>query len=283
MKSIPIPPEALGITLDPRTREVDGWLVRDLHVPAGLDGPEGILQGGFAAGILIGVAQAVDPIGAPVTGLDARLRRPTPTDCTIQARVRPTEAVARYEVQTLDGDTVLVHGEVELAGHEPIGHAHDLAALATVPLPPAPPPDRFRRCWVCGADPDHPLAQRVHPGFVDPRTVVSGWVADDVLGVDRGFLDPLVVAAVLDCPTAWVCIAHLDESALFGPLLGGYHLRFLRDAPVMEPLRTVGRMDDVDGRRITARAALVDEDGVVYAVATALQIGVEEMPPGVSR
>jgi acyl-coenzyme A thioesterase PaaI-like protein len=281
MESISIAPRALDVTLDAEVREVDGWLERDLHVPAGLDGPEGILQGGFAAGMLIGIAQAVDPIGAPVTSVEARLRRPTPTGRTIQARVRPGEATARYEVETRDGDTVLVRGEVELAGHEPAAHAHDLAELATVPLPEPIPPERFERCWVCGRDPHHPHAQRLHPGWVDEHTVVSGWAPDDALADDTaagGVLAPLIVAAVLDCPTAWVCVADLDAAGMTGPLLGGFHLRFVRDAPVMEPLRTVARLDTVDGRRLTARAALVDEDGVVYAVATATQIGMP-VPP----
>jgi hypothetical protein len=40
----------------------------------------------------------------------------------------------------------------------------------------------------------------------------------------------------------------------------------------------VARIDDVDGRKLRARSALVDEDGVTYAVASALQISVGEIP-----
>lgn len=100
------------------------------------------------------------------------------------------------------------------------------------------------------------------------------WVADEELGDDRGVADPLVVSAVLDCPSVWACMHEVEALDMAGPLLAGFHLSFYRDAPVMEPLRTVARFDRADGRKLSARSALVDEDGVTYAVAAALQVAV---------
>lgn len=271
-------PPDLGMELGADTTVSDGWLVRDLVAPPGLDGPPGILQGGLSAGVAIAIARAVDVHGAPVTAVDARLYAPTPLGRTLQARVRPSTGAARYEVETRDEDTLLVAAEVELAGHDPAPQAADLAELATVPLPVAQPQDAFPTCWVCGPEPTHPLGQRLHPRHRGEGVVVNPWVADEPLGDPHGVIDPLVVAAVLDCPTVWAAIHHIHALGHTGALLAGYHLRLFRDAPVMEPLRTVARLDDVDGRKIRARGALVDEDGVTYAVASAFHLSVPEVP-----
>jgi hypothetical protein len=253
-------------------------LTRELLVPAGLDGPPGILQGGLAVGVTAAVARAGDRFGAPLTAIDARLHAPTPLGRPLAARVRPTEAAARYAVELRDGDQLLVTADVELAGHDPAPRAFDLLELASVPLPPAEPQTAFPTCWVCGSAPVHPAAQRLHPRYVGRDAVSIPWVADEELGDGRGVIDPLVVAAVLDCPTVWAAIAHIRALGHTGALLAGYHLRVFGDAPVMEPLRTVARLDDASGRKLRARSALVDEDGVVHAVASAFHLAVAEVP-----
>lgn len=279
MTTISLGPDALGLSLAAdATVSADGWLVREVHAPAGLDGPPGILQGGFASGIGAAVAAVADPFGAPLTSLQMRLHAPTPLGRPLQARVRAAEAPARYEVETRDGDTLLVSGEVELAGHETSARAYDLLELATVPLPEPQPQHEFPTCWVCGPEPTHPHGQCLHPRYVGDTAVSIPWVADEALGDARGVIDPLVVAAVLDCPGVWASIRHIHDHGYVGCLLAGFQLTMFRDAPVMEPLRTVARMDEAEGRKIRARSALVDEDGVTYAVASAFHIGVTEIP-----
>jgi hypothetical protein len=277
--TLPIGPAGLGIELGADAHvSADGWLTRSLVVPPGLDGPDGILQGGFAAGITVGIARAADRFGAPLTAVDARLHAPTPLGRHLAARVRPTASVARYEVEVRDGGRLLVSAEVELAGHDPSPRAYDLLELGTVPLPAASPQTAFPRCWVCGSAPEHPLAQRLHPRYVGDDAVSIPWVADEALGDARGTVDPVVVAAVLDCPTVWAAIRHVHALGHTGALLAAYHLRILHDAPVMEPLRTVGRLDSADGRKLRARGGLVDEDGVLYAVSSAFHLSVAEVP-----
>jgi hypothetical protein len=277
--TLPIGPAGLGIELGADAHvSADGWLTRSLVVPPGLDGPDGILQGGFAAGITVGIARAADRFGAPLTAVDARLHAPTPLGRHLAARVRPTASVARYEVEVRDGGQLLVSAEVELAGHDPSPRAYDLLELGTVPLPAASPQTAFPRCWVCGSAPEHPLAQRLHPRYVGDDAVSIPWVADEALGDARGTVDPVVVAAVLDCPTVWAAIRHVHALGHTGALLAAYHLRILHDAPVMEPLRTVGRLDSADGRKLRARGGLVDEDGVLYAVSSAFHLSVAEVP-----
>jgi hypothetical protein len=277
---LPIGPAVLGLRLSAdATISPDGWLVRDLVTPVGLDGPPGILQGGFAAGITADIARAADRFGAPLTAIDARLHAPTPLGATLQARVRATVAAATYEVETRDRDQLLVSATVELAGHDPSPRAFDLLELATGPLPEPEPQHAFPTCWVCGPEPVHPHGQRLHPRFRGHDVVVP-FIGEDELTDQRGMVDGLVVSAILDCPTVWASMHHVRARGDVGALLAGYHLRVFADAPPMEPLRTVARMDDADGRKIRARSALVDEDGVTYAVASAFQISVGGVPSG---
>jgi acyl-coenzyme A thioesterase PaaI-like protein len=271
-------PAALGLEFgDDLTVADDGWVVRELVAPSGLDGPDGILQGGFSVGLALAGARAIDRFGAPITSVSARLHAPTPLGRTLQLRARATDRAATYEVETRDGDRLLVSAEVELAGHDPAPRALDLTELASVPEPEPRPQYTFPRCFVCGAEPSHAHAQRLHPRWHTPGVVVIPWVCDDDLGPD-GTVDPLVVSAVLDCPTAWAGWHVVEERQDAALLLAAYHLRLFRDAPVMEVLRTVARLDEADGRKIHARGALVDEDGGLYAVTSALHISVPEMP-----
>jgi hypothetical protein len=271
-------PPALGFEIgDELVADADGWFVRDLYAPPGLDGPAGILQGGFAAGIALAGARGVDRFGAPITSVHARLHAPTPLGRRLELRARATEQAASYEVETRDGEQLLVSAEVELAGHEPAPRAFDLLELAEVDLPPPSAQTAFPRCFVCGSDPKHPAAQRLLPRWHAPGTVVVPWVCDDDLGPD-GTVDPLVVSAVLDCPTVWAAWDAISDRGDAGALLARYQLTIFRDAPVMEPLRTVARLDEADGRKLHARGALLDEDGGVYAMSSALHISVPQVP-----
>ncbi len=279
MSTLTIGPTALGITLDADASVDDeGWLVRRLHVPEGLDGPRGILQGGIAASLPVGVARSVDRFGAPLTMVRARLHAPTTLGRSHLARVRPAEGTACHDVEIRDGDRLLVSAQVELAGHEPSSHAHDLTDLANVALPDPRPQVRYPDCWVCGARSGHPQAMHLYPGWHDPETVVSGWFPHDwTVRDDHGTVDELVVAAVLDCPTAWACRDTVDAMGMDGPLLAGFELHVLRDAPVGELLRAVARFDGADGRRLHARGALIDEGGVAHAVVAALHVAVPDL------
>jgi hypothetical protein len=273
----PLGPTVLGFALGADAVVEDGWLVRELTVPDGLDGPPGILQGGFAAGLLASIARTADGFGAPLTSLDARLHAPTPLARRVHARVRAADGIARTEVEVRDRDRVLVAGTVELAGHEPPPLGLDLLELADVPLPAAVPQDEYPTCVVCGAHPRHPVGFRLHPRYGPGGTIVQPWVPAEDLGAD-GAVDPLVVAAVLDCPTVWASITPMRAAGYLGALLAGLRIVHHRAVPVAEPVRIVARCDTMDGRKVRARSAVVDEDGGVYAVASAFHIAVTALP-----
>ncbi|MBW3659111.1 MAG: hypothetical protein KY457_10770 [Actinobacteria bacterium] len=273
--TLPAGPASLGLGLGTDADIVDGAVRRALVTPPDLHGPTGILQGGLAAGVLAEAARLADRFGAPLTSIDARLRRPTPLDAELTVEVRRS-AAARFEVRTLDGADELVTGTVEFAGHDPVPRVADLVELGRVPFPEPVAQERFPDCWVCG--PAHPDGLHLLPAWHAPDRISIPWIPEDTLADDRGNLHPLVVSAVLDCPTVWAARQAWEGAGFAGALLAGFHLRAFADAPVGEPLRVVARFDDADGRKIRARAALVDEDGIVYAVASALHLGVREVP-----
>ena len=270
----------LGLRLGADTHVDDaGWLVRDLTVPRGLDGPPGILQGGLAAGVAGPVARLVDRFGAPLTRLRTRLHAPTPLGRTVQARVRAGDGPAHFLVETHHDGRLLTSAEVELAGHDPAPLGLDLLELATVPLPEPQPQHAYPTCFVCGPDPEHPYGLLLHPRPGAPGTIVQPWIAAEGLGAHRD-VDPVVVAAVLDCPTVWAAIEPIRAAGAIGALLAGFEVQHYGDVPVEEPVRVVARFDAIDGRKVRARAAVLDEDGTCYALASALHIAVQRIPEG---
>lgn len=274
---LPAGPTALGMTVGADADVEAGWLVRPLHVPPGLDGPAGILQGGLASTVPLVAARLADAFGAPLTAIDARLYAPTPLGRDLQLALRPGHGVANHEVELRDGATRLVTATVELAGNDPAPQVADLLELASVPMPPQQTQDGFPVCWICGQEATHPQAQRCTFGY-HRGAVVLPWLAGDDLAGDEGVVDPLVVGAVLDCPGVWAAMPSLAREGWKGCVLAGFHLRMFRGAPTYEPLRVAARHDDTDGRKVRARTALVDEDGVVYAMASALHVAVAEVP-----
>lgn len=266
----------IDLSLTDPVTHIDGTVESRAYAPEHLVGPAGILQGGLASGLLLAAARAADRFGAPPTSVDARLHAPTPVDKYLRARAKRT-AGAHYDAEVLDGDTVLVSGTVELGGHDPTPRVPDLAALAAVPLPDAQPEASVApACWVCGRDNPHGL--HLYPAWTPDGSIVQGWIPSEELAREDGMLDNLAICAVLDCPTVFCATDAMEEAGFGGALLAGFHVRFFRDAPVMEPLRVVARFDDADGRKLRARSALIDEEGTVYAMASALQIGVAEFP-----
>lgn len=270
-------PATLGIALGADAMVEDGWLVRELAIPDGLDGLPGILQGGFAAGLVASIARSADSYRAPLTRLEARLHAPTPLARVLWTRLRAADGVASTEVEILHGEQLLVSGTAELAGYEPAPLGLDLLELATVPLPEPHPPQEYPTCVVCGAHPRHPVGLRLYPRYGPGGTIVQPWVPGEDLGVD-GLVDPLLVAAVLDCPTVWAAITPIRAAGYLRALLAGFRIVHHRAVPLGEAVRIVARVDAVDGHKVRARSAVIDEDGTVYAVASAFNVAVTELP-----
>jgi hypothetical protein len=275
---LPVGPPALGMTVGADADLDGGWLVRPFRAGAHLDGPRGILQGGLATAVPTAAAQLADRHGAPLTSVTARLHAPTPLEADLQLALRPADGVARHEVQLRDGERLLVSATVELTGRDAPPDVPDLAELATGPVPELTVHDEYPDCFVCGPANPHPHAQRCGFGHVGHDAVVLPWLVEDELATPAQTIDPVLVSAILDCPGVWAATPTLTDAGFHGCLLAGMEVRWYREAPAYEVLRIGARLDQMDGRKVRVRTALLDEDGQVYAVAAALHIAVTEVP-----
>lgn len=241
-----------------------------------LTGPPGIVQGGMAAGMLLAAARAADPLAAPVTRIDARLRAPTIAGTTVTATCQRL-AAGRHHVEVSGPSGVTVSGEVELRGPDLPARVPDLVALAAGTLPPEVPQYAYPGCWVCG--PDNPHGLHLHPRLAREDLIRQTWWPPDQVesAVSPGTIDPMAIAAVMDCPTVWASMGHLADG-MTAFLLAGYRVQFFADADMGDDYRIVGRPDKVDGRKVEARAALLDDRARPVAVAWALQYAVAELP-----
>jgi len=273
-----IGPAALGITLGAPTL-ADGWTWWALDVPLGLDGPPGVLQGGLVTGLAAALAQRVDAYGAPLHAVTARLEAPTLLGHRFVARARPTEEAAVHEVEWWAQGRRLVQARVELTGADPLHAVGDLVALADVALPEPMPDPLYPSCFVCGPGTTHPAALRTYPGWVTRDTLSIPWVPDAVVATDgTDHVDPMVVAAALDCPTAWAAIDAVRAQGFVGVLLGTMRLRVAAPVDIADPVRITARLDAIDARKARARSAVIDSDGRVLAMVEATHLAVRALP-----
>ena len=269
-------PEGLGLRAgDPV--HADGWTWCSLVAPPGLDGPPGVLQGGLAAGLAIELARSVDPHGAPLHALTSRLEAPTRLGVPFVGRVRPVSTAGWYEVETWQDGQRLVVSTVELTGQDPLLALVDLAVLADGPPPPPEPDPLYPMCFVCGEDATHPLALHTPPAYVASDRLSVPWIPDERLGTGQSVAE-LVVAAALDCPSAWAAVGAARSGGFAAVLLGSLRLQFAGDVEVLDPVRITARLDAVDGRKLRARSAVVDTDGRVLAVLDAVHVAVRSLP-----
>jgi hypothetical protein len=275
---LPAGPPALGITVGADADLDGGWLVRPLRTVAGLDGPAGILQGGLATALPAVTAQLADPFGAPLTAVTSRLHAPTPLSTELTIALQPGDGVGHHQVELRDGDRLLVSATVELAGRDPAPDVPDLTELAVGPVPDLVVHDEYPHCFVCGQRNGHAHAQRCAFGHLGDDAVVLPWLLDGELADPGPTVDPLLVAAILDCPGVWAATPTLTAAGYVGCLLAGMEVRWYGEAPVYEVLRVAARFDGMDGRKLRVRTALFDEDGRLFAVASALHIAVTEVP-----
>lgn len=294
---IELGPVGLGLVVSPTVRtDPTGALVREAFASPALEGPPGVLQGGFASLLPALAARLVDAHGAPLTALTVRLRAPTPLGRRLDVAVRPFD-VAHHAVSVEHEGRTLVTAEVEFAGAEAAIGA-DLVALARsratgaarVEGAPGPGDDPHPTCFVCGSRSSHPLALHLTSEPLGDEAAVTGWVADEALAGTSlalvrgasaeapGVVDELVLAAVLDCVSARAALPVARASGHGGVVLGSFALRSRAPVPVVDPVRVVARVDGRDGRRIRARVAVVDDEGAVAVVASVVHVAVPEMP-----
>jgi len=275
----PIGTPALGFRVsDPVLDAESGWTSWDVAIPGDLDGPPRVLQGGLVTGLSVELARALVPSAAPLRSATVRLEAPTPLGTTIAARARSRDDGGVVEVETSHDGRLLTRAEVVLLGHAPLDMAVDLAALALQPLPAPSDLQPHPTCFACGGSSPSPLSLRLRPGAVGPRAVVAPWVPDGRLAGPDGTLGPMPLAAALDCPPAWALLGPLHEAGYRDLLLGTMELRVAAPVEADDPLVLTAIADASEGRKLRARAALVDTDGRVLAMVSVIDIAVRALP-----
>jgi hypothetical protein len=239
----------------------------DLSFEPRFSGPPGTVNGGFACGVIAGLC----PGPAEVT-----LRRPVPVGRPLTVRDDGDVLLV------LDGELPLAEARVEAAEREQAVPAisaelaRSVAGRAAYYADPA-----FPGCFVCGPERAAGDGLRIFPGRVPGGPVwAAPWTADASVAAPDGRVRPEVVWAALDCPGGIAAgeAAELPEDTT--ALLGRMTVSIAERPRPGEVHRVVAWPAGRDGRRLTARTALLDPAGDVLATARSLWVTV---PRPVSR
>jgi hypothetical protein len=212
----------------------------ELTIPRRYRGPLDSANGGYACGAL---ARHLDG-AAEVT-----LRLPPPLE-------RPLAVVRKDDgrLLLLDGDALVAEArevELELPVPPAPGWAEAQAAAASGPVGWGSP--AFAECFVCGHR-DDGSGLEIHARPVGGGGLVAAaWVAREVT--------PELVWAAIDCPGAYA----VGEPGRGEPVLGRMTARVDRLPGEGERCVVIGWPLGVDGRKLHAGTALVDENGAVLA------------------
>lgn len=229
-----------------------------LRIARRFNGPEGIANGGLAAGL---VARQVD---VPVA---VRLSKPVPleTDLTVVQ----ADVADRWDVR--DGDLVVASASkaAELTLAPPLVPSYEEAVNAAKTYPGLGSP-RFSGCFVCGAGRPNADGLSIFSGrLAQPNMVAAPWTPATDLADAHGQVRSEVVWAALDCPGYFAAFADQRYA-----LLGELSVRV--DAPVIagEPYVVLGWTIAHEGRKRRAGTALLDTEGRCLAVGQATWIEV---------
>ena len=233
-------------------------MLGEISIARRFNGPPQSANGGYFAGRL---AEFVNASAATV-----RLQVPPPLE-------RPmTVHEAGEGVELRDGDVVVGSARpASLSLAPPFVVTPDEAAAAAARPGPWADPERhpFPTCFGCGPLREAGDALRHICGPVRDGVVACPACTDPALPYDfAGNLEPAVVWAALDCPTA---AAVVPEGA--GPhVLATFTVTIERPVKVGRPHVVVAWPGEVEGRKKRAGAAILDADGAVCAIADALWI-----------
>ncbi|MBW3578547.1 MAG: hypothetical protein KY462_12560 [Actinobacteria bacterium] len=290
-------PPLLELSWGHHTTERDeGSLERAFYPATKYHKAPGYLHGGVAAAALVAAGRLLGLDAQPPTSVAVSVRRPVPLGDHLQVVLRPgDEAAHQATIQRLlppdlETDTVerLVEGVVRFGGYEPAPDLADARQLAAVPKPDAESHELFADCWVCGQD--NPEGLQLVPGWFADGRVVSRLIADERYaegGPAAPAVSPLLICAMLACPTLWACREQLGARPEPAATLVDLDVHFHADARPSTVLRTVGfegasgrslefEADDPD-RYLHGVSALVGEDGTIYATAAGTWVAVAEV------
>jgi hypothetical protein len=234
--------------------------VTTLTIPARFEGPPGVANGGWLAGLL--AAATGDPCSATVT-----LRKPTPVDAALT--LTSGDGPGTMTLTLGDGEYAgVVPVDVTLEAHAPVPWD---VATAVAPSYIGLVRHPFPGCVVCGSARDEAEALCLRPGRLSADVVAAPWRPAPWTDDGTGHAVLPAVWAALDCPSAW---AIDDEGRAV--VLGRISARIAAAPRVGERHVVVGWVRERTSRRIAqCGSAVYDENGAVLAVAASTWFAVD--------
>lgn len=232
--------------------------VTPLTIPAARQGPPGIANGGWLAGLLAEAA------GTPRSGT-VTLRKPTPVDTALSLIASDGGAalsLAGVELATLTAGAPDGQLATPVSWQESVAAAPSYIGLVRHPFP---------GCLVCGSGRTETDALCLRPGRISPDVVAAPWQPAAWTDDGSGHVTIPALWAALDCPSAW---AIDDEGRAV--VLGRISVRIDSVPRVGERLVVVGSVRERTSRRIAqCGSAIYDEAGALLAVAASTWFAVD--------
>ena len=244
-------------------------------IPAAYNGPDGVGNGGYSAGVL---AARLSGVGGPAVRVT--LRNPVPLERALHLTQNPdndglslTDPDAKEKARTVaEAETADMAGVEDSVPGAPVTVSEAQGAEARYPGHTEHP---FAHCYSCGPTREEGDGLRLFPGTVRTEqnpdgggtTVACTWTPHPVLDDGTGHTDLLQVWAALDCPGGWssdingrpIVLGRMTARVAAAPRIGSTHI-------------VTGHLHAVDGRKILTGSALYDGTGRPLAWARATWI-----------
>ncbi len=240
-------------------------------IPRRFIGPPASANGGYACGT---VALALTDGPA-----EATLRMPPPVDRPLRVEVGD-DASALY-----DGDTVVAQArtaEVALAVPEPVPFDDAVAASKRFGVSEYQASHPFPGCFTCGPAREEGDGLRLFPSVVErPEPIVAiPWIPDGSLAAADGRIEPTVLWATLDCPSAFGAGLTDDATDDENPSVLGRMQTVIARRPAPDDRLVVGGWPVArEGRKRVAGSVIWSGDGetLAYTLATWIALSDEQL------
>jgi hypothetical protein len=230
-------------------------------IPSRFNGPPSSANGGFACGVLAGLAA---PLFGPLVAVT--LHAPPPLDTELEFRQGQGRAHA-WLGEELIATVAPSAASIDQPEPVPFEVAADASGAYRGRLG-----HPFPTCFVCGVDRPRGDGMRLAPGALGdrPGTVACPWVPDASVATPAGTVPREIVWAALDCPGGWT------GDPLVEPMVLGRMAARISSLPrTGRRCVVVARQDERRERTALNTSALYDEDGRALARASALWVAME--------
>lgn len=230
---------------------VNNTNVREVVVDARFQGPPGMGNGGYSAGLL-----AEQFAAGPV---EITLKRPIPLNSPLRWERSADGLVLLQQEGHILAEALNARLEMEVPIPPTYGEAI-LARQAYGGFKAHP----FPACFVCG--PHHDDGLHIFPGPINGRGLVAApWTPHQALANEFGLVLPRYLWAALDCPGG-IAVSSGAQPIVMGRITG----EILDDLHVGERCVVIGWEMGRDGRKRFAGTAVFDESAQLIGQAKAI-------------